>query len=399
MRINHWLKSSVIGASLAGWIAIGEFFYLASGFPYTYSKHHLTPILASYVVIGCLASLLTYRIGIGVPLCLFLSAIINNYYTIETPVSISLLSILCIAIFFISKHPNRWVFRSFFTPFPHMISCLILAIILTICATDTDSQQIKGKPNIILFVLDDVDAMHFGINGYPRATTPNIDRIARDGARFIQKGENLIYDKNGLATTVTDDLKDSGYFYSLLSTDRQENTPIKFDAWVNVSAPPIDKLATFNFISLKQMSAQRNVIREIQYLQEQALANQKASLIICNFTASQRPYQISSKAENRFSSPLHAKGSLEEAVAKYDESIWSQDQIIGELCENFKEKNLYESTIIIIAGNRLPKNISTPSSRSPLIIRYPKKLNARQQIKGNLDNKKISETIINLLKT
>ena len=333
MRINRWLESSVIGASIAGWIAIGEFFYLATGFPYTHSKHHLTPILASYLAIGFLASLVTHRIGIGVPMCLFLSAIINNYYTIETPASVLLLSLLCIIIFSISKHPNRWLFRSFFTPFPHIISCIALTIILIFCATDTNLKKVKDEPNIILFVLDYVDAMHFGSNGYSRATTPNIDRIARDGARFTQTGENRIYSKNGLARTIIRDLNISDYFLSLLSTDRQEDTSIDFDAWVNISAPTIDKLATFNFISLKQKSAKRNILREIDYLQKEALANEKPSLIICNFTGSQYPYQISFKAKNRFSSPLHAKGSFEEKVANYDESVWSQDQTIGEICD------------------------------------------------------------------
>ena len=45
-------------------------------------------------------------------------------------------------------------------------------------------RQSLGAPNVVLVVLDAARADHFGAYGYARATTPNIDRLAREGVVF-----------------------------------------------------------------------------------------------------------------------------------------------------------------------------------------------------------------------
>ena len=37
------------------------------------------------------------------------------------------------------------------------------------------------RPNILIFGLDTTPANHLGCYGYPRPTSPNIDRLARNG--------------------------------------------------------------------------------------------------------------------------------------------------------------------------------------------------------------------------
>jgi arylsulfatase A-like enzyme len=41
-----------------------------------------------------------------------------------------------------------------------------------------------GSPNVLLIVLDTVGADHSNLYGYPRRTTPNLERLAREGIRF-----------------------------------------------------------------------------------------------------------------------------------------------------------------------------------------------------------------------
>jgi arylsulfatase A-like enzyme len=43
-----------------------------------------------------------------------------------------------------------------------------------------------GTPNVLLIVLDTVRADHLGLYGYPRPTSPNLERLARRGIRFDQ---------------------------------------------------------------------------------------------------------------------------------------------------------------------------------------------------------------------
>ena len=51
------------------------------------------------------------------------------------------------------------------------------------------------RPNILIFGLDTTPANHLGCYGYPRPTSPNIDRLARNGVQFTDA--NL----TGLPTT------------------------------------------------------------------------------------------------------------------------------------------------------------------------------------------------------
>ena len=56
-----------------------------------------------------------------------------------------------------------------------------LIIILTVIGPALGAQQ---KPNIIIFIGDDISYNDFGCYGHPVIRTPNIDRLARNGLRF-----------------------------------------------------------------------------------------------------------------------------------------------------------------------------------------------------------------------
>ncbi|MBI3661462.1 MAG: sulfatase [Acidobacteria bacterium] len=44
---------------------------------------------------------------------------------------------------------------------------------------------VPGAPNVLLIVLDAVRADHLSAQGYPRATSPNIERLAREGTLYL----------------------------------------------------------------------------------------------------------------------------------------------------------------------------------------------------------------------
>ncbi len=66
----------------------------------------------------------------------------------------------------------------------------VLTLFLTACGRgateDPASRAIAGtaRPNIVVVVVDDLRWDELGITGHPYLETPNIDRLARDGARF-----------------------------------------------------------------------------------------------------------------------------------------------------------------------------------------------------------------------
>ena len=44
----------------------------------------------------------------------------------------------------------------------------------------------KKKPNFLVILIDDLRFDEFGAGGHPYMKTPNVDRIAREGANFLR---------------------------------------------------------------------------------------------------------------------------------------------------------------------------------------------------------------------
>ncbi len=69
-----------------------------------------------------------------------------------------------------------------------LVVVFVIAIFLTFVASFF-SKSINNKPkdlNIILIVVDALRSDHLGCYGYERNTSPNIDRLAKDGVKFTQ---------------------------------------------------------------------------------------------------------------------------------------------------------------------------------------------------------------------
>ena len=61
-----------------------------------------------------------------------------------------------------------------------LCACMVSVFALTGCMDGTDT-----RPNIIVILVDDLRWDDFGAGGHPFVETPNIDRIANEGARFL----------------------------------------------------------------------------------------------------------------------------------------------------------------------------------------------------------------------
>jgi arylsulfatase A-like enzyme len=61
---------------------------------------------------------------------------------------------------------------------------LIGAALLLACGGPSTDTVRREPPNILVLVVDCLRADHLGVNGYHRPTTPNLDRLAAEGANF-----------------------------------------------------------------------------------------------------------------------------------------------------------------------------------------------------------------------
>ena len=59
------------------------------------------------------------------------------------------------------------------------LSCAFVALAFT-----TPSAQLPPRPNVVMFIMDDLGYGDIGSYGAPDAKTPNIDRLAREGVKF-----------------------------------------------------------------------------------------------------------------------------------------------------------------------------------------------------------------------
>ena len=55
---------------------------------------------------------------------------------------------------------------------------------LTAQSTSSPNRPVPNRPNVLLIVVDDLRFDDFGASGHPFVRTPNIDRLAREGAQF-----------------------------------------------------------------------------------------------------------------------------------------------------------------------------------------------------------------------
>src|SRR4051812_2460615 len=55
-----------------------------------------------------------------------------------------------------------------------------------LAAAQAQSPAPKQRPNLILYMADELRAESIGCYGHPLVKTPNIDRLASEGARFEQ---------------------------------------------------------------------------------------------------------------------------------------------------------------------------------------------------------------------
>ena len=62
-------------------------------------------------------------------------------------------------------------------------SAMLLMIVALVCAAQSDRQQ-QRRPNIVFILVDDLRWDDIGVAGHPFVKTPNIDRIANEGAFF-----------------------------------------------------------------------------------------------------------------------------------------------------------------------------------------------------------------------
>jgi arylsulfatase A-like enzyme len=70
------------------------------------------------------------------------------------------------------------------------LSILVVTFFLCSCATKEPKQE-STQPNVVLIIIDDLNDYQGCFGGHPQARTPNIDRLATEGVRFVNAHTNI----------------------------------------------------------------------------------------------------------------------------------------------------------------------------------------------------------------
>ncbi|MDP6963426.1 MAG: hypothetical protein QGF46_04590 [Planctomycetota bacterium] len=139
MKLRPWLLSSLIGASIVGWLCLIEFYLISNSQNYFYSKHTLTSPLFYSLIAGAALALVLYplrivtvskairkqsphmAVGISI-LCFSAWYSLNHHFSLDSNTaivaSIAAYSLILLAL----SGNNNFAFTSFFSPSVHYFS-------------------------------------------------------------------------------------------------------------------------------------------------------------------------------------------------------------------------------------------------------------------------------------
>jgi arylsulfatase A-like enzyme len=309
----------------------------------------------------------------------------------------------------------------------------------------------QRPPNIVLLGIDSLRRDHMSGYGYPRLTTPHLDRFATEGTLFgntisahipttsayasMLTGLDVfstqvvaLRHKGGLrpeVTTLAEILKGEGYNTSCVGftgnpSSRGFDTYLDYAGWGSwnegrspkaenlnaVAIPELTKLAKKRdpfFLFLRHMDPHAPYLppapyeRAFYHGNETDPKNESMKPVMafkpfCDFFASWMPPGITDK---------------EYVIAQYDGAIAYMDAAIQTLFTALEAKGLAEDTIVVVNGDHGETlyehdcyfdhhGLYECTLTVPLMLRYPGHVPARRRVKGYNQHKDLVPTLLEL---
>jgi uncharacterized sulfatase len=275
---------------------------------------------------------------------------------------------------------------------------LLLAALLSFPTQHSTAQS--NKPNFIWIVLDDVSP-HLGAYGDKQAVTPNMDRIAREGARFdnaFTHAPVCAPSRSGLLTGMypttmgshhmrsklinppevfTKYLRDAGYYVAWpgkvdWNFDDGNPSQTTFGYRPNaqqadstkewLSAPPPEGKPFFHYLNL-------NITHESQ---TRATKEQHAKN-----TARLKPNEFH-KPENMHLPAFYPDApEIRKDIAQYYDDVTAADYIVGDVLAWLEKHKVADNTVVMVFGDHgrgMPRSkrwLYDSGIKVPLVVRWP----------------------------
>jgi hypothetical protein len=406
MKLRQWLFSSLIGASFAGWLCLAEFALVSSDYDYFFTKHTLTGPLVRYMLAGACLTLIAYPLralistrsirhtsphmatGLFTAFT-FTWFVIIFHFQATTLFGVALATTAYLVTLKLFSNKQNFIFSSFFSPTTHAPSVIILSLIGAYCAIDFPAESKAASPNVLLIAIDNASAEHFGCYEYHRATSPNIDKLSDEGATYDLFSGPVTDEISNYAASLNQD-----FSTCLVSLRHSDFNSDDFDTNINLAIPELPHRLAINAFAKRRLRGDRYQLEGAATFINTTRHNGQAFFMIYNMQACTNPNDIPDIAKGHFSAST--SDAEKQLISNYDECIWYQDRLVAELLSRLDEKDLREDTIIIICGNQTPTSFEH-DNRVPLIIRYPKLIDAGSRLKDSKNSIQLVSEIMRLI--
>ena len=313
------------------------------------------------------------------------------------------------------------------------------------------TRRARRRPNIIFLGIDSLRRDHMSCYGYPRLTTPHIDRFAQEGTLFERTFSAHIPTTSAYASmltgmdvfstqvvalrhkgplrpevsTLAEILREEGYDTTCVGfsgnpSSRGFDTYLDYPGWGSwnegrspkaqnlndVALPELDRLARKRdpfFLFLRHMDPHAPYLPPAPYermfyhgnetdKRNQSMAPVMSFKPFCDFFASWMPPGITDK---------------EYVIAQYDGAVAYMDAAIRAIFTAIEVRDLADNTIVVINGDHGETlydhecyfdhhGMYEPTLVVPLIIRYPVVLPAGKRVAGYNQHKDLTPTLLEL---
>lgn len=283
------------------------------------------------------------------------------------------------------------------------------------------------KPDIYIILIDACQASHLGVYGYRRDTSPNIDNFSKDSIVFENAYTNATYTRASVATIFTgfvpyrhklwvlthklrqglfllpEFLKKLDYRTAILTETANISDHFGFkqgiDTYYKIYAKPWNnpkyyknKMSKFFALWIKTkgplftyvhfIAPHFPIIPPPPFLDmfKKKKSSQKEERLIIKL------WELRKKRSH------FSPEEVEDVTADYDSTIRFVDSQVGKMIDSIKEKRSYKSSLIIFTSDHGEalfehgawghgKNVFEETSRIPLIVKFPAKMNLNGRIK------------------
>jgi len=312
-----------------------------------------------------------------------------------------------------------------------------IAPVLDVPAAGTP--KFAGKPDIFIFLIDACRPDHLGLYGYPRPTSPHLDRFAADAVVFENAYANATFTRSSVATLFTGlypeshkvrvlvntlpghfltlpvFLKGKGYRTSLFTATgnvsksmgftrgvddyfpnigewhdgEERNMPGQFSGWVKREGP------LFGYLHFMEPHLPLTPPPPFQdmFSDPKNLPFARAAV---------RKY-IDKNVETEPFSPEE----VQSVVDNYDSAIAFIDSVVGGLIQTLKDREAYDDSLVIVLsdhGESLYERafwghghqVYEETARVPLLVKFPASLGLKGRVKGVVELAGAFPTLIDL---